>query len=58
MIDAEISRRKDGGVKDERMSTLPSMELVEAEVSKKPDDIEGVGRERQRLHRISSFHRC
>lgn len=57
MIDAEISRRKDGGVKDERMSTLPSMELVE-EVSKKPDDIEGVGRERQRLHQISSFHRC
>lgn len=36
---------------------FPSMEVAEAEVSKKPDGTEGTGRERQKLHRNSSFHK-
>lgn len=36
---------------------FPSMEVVEAEVSKKPEET-GVGGKRQRLHKISNFHNC
>lgn len=45
--------RKDGGEK--KFPPFPSMEVVEAEVSKKSD---GMGGEKQRLHNTSRFHKC
>ena len=41
-----------------RFPPFLSMEVVEAEASKKPDGTEGIGGERQRLRNTSSFHKC
>jgi len=44
--------------KMKKLPSFPSMEVVEAEVSKKPDGTEGIGEERQRLHNTSNFPKC
>lgn len=50
--------KRQGRTKMKRFPPFPSMEVTEAEVSKKFGGTEGIGGERQRLHKTSSFRKC
>lgn len=50
--------RKDVAGKEKKFPAFPSMEVVEAEMSKIHDGREGSEGEKQRLHNASSFHKC